>query len=317
MTTITTRIIDESDDDIRLDRWFKRHYSNVPHGELQKAARKGLIRLNGKKADLTVRVQTGQEVSVKYLDLEAPPSAHPKKKPVPLTPEKIKETQQWVIFRNEDVIAINKPAGIAVQGGSGMNDHIDARLPALQFDAAEPPKLVHRLDKDTSGILLLARNTRAATELTKAFATKRTRKIYWALVVGVPEVREGEIQGALAKSTGNYEKMEIEESGKHAITRYRVLEALLHSIALMELEPVTGRTHQLRVHMAELGHPIIGDGKYGAQKAFIGGIDLPRQLHLHARHISIKGLRSGDIDITAPLSPHMKQSFSTLGLATR
>lgn len=309
--------IDAADDDIRLDRWFKRHYPALSHGDLQKAMRKGLIRIDGKKTEASTRILAGQSLTVKFLDLDAARQPiKPKKGKTSLTPEQVKETQSWVLFRNPQVIALNKPAGIAVQGGSGVKDHVDGRLSALCFEEKDPPKLVHRLDKDTSGVLLLGRSAKAAAELSRAFASKRMRKIYWALVIGVPEIYEGEIEGALEKSQGDYEKMEVDEDGKPAITRYRVIEHLGSRMAWMELEPVTGRTHQLRVHMAQMGHPIVGDGKYGGKDAFIGGsMDLPKQLHLHARQVQLPGLSGGDLDITAPLPEHMKHSFKLLGLA--
>lgn len=315
MSSIRSFTIEQGDDDIRLDRWFKRHYPALKQGELQKAMRKGLIRLDGKKTETSTRVTAGQELTVKFIDLDAQPEAPKKKEAKPkLKPEQVRETQEWVLHRSPNVIAINKPAGIAVQGGSGVNDHVDGRLPALCFDLAHPPKLVHRLDKDTSGVLLLGRTSKAATELSKAFASKRMRKIYWALVVGVPEIYEGEIKGALAKSEGDYEKMEVDEDGKPAITHYRVIEHLGSRMAWMELEPITGRTHQLRVHMAEMGHPIVGDGKYGGKDAFIGGMDLPKQLHLHARQIILPNMMGEHLDITAPLSSHMRKTFDMLGL---
>jgi len=316
MTRETVRVIAAEDDGIRLDRWFRRHYPGLAQGQLEKAARKGLIRLEGQKPKMSTRVVGGQEVRIKFLDLEGAANPAPSKAAAATpTPEQIAQTREWVLYRNAGVIAVNKPAGLAVQGGSNMRDHLDRRLPALQFDAPEPPRLVHRLDKDTSGVLLLGRNARAATELTRAFAGKHTQKQYWALVVGVPEPRDGEIEGALAKSGSDYAKMTVEDSGKPAITRYRVLETLGDRLALVELEPVTGRTHQLRVHMATLGYPILGDGKYGGKGAFISGLALPRQLHLHARHIAIHGLSGGDISVTAPLPAHMQHTFELLGLS--
>lgn len=307
--------IHSDDDDIRLDRWFKRHYPNFSHGELQKALRKGLVRLDGKKAQSSDHVATGQELTVKFIDLNAAIHAAPKPERVKsISKEKVKETQSWVIYKDDNVIAINKPAGLAVQGGSKLSDHVDARLSALQFDAKEPPKLVHRLDKDTSGALLLARSAKAASTLSKAFASKRMEKIYWALIIGVPEIREGEIEGALMKSDEAVEKVIVDEEGKKAVTAYRVIEALGNRLSWVELQPITGRTHQLRVHMAQMGHPIVGDGKYGGRDAFIDGIDLPKQLHLHARQIVIDNVFGKTLDVAAPLPQHMQQSFKELGL---
>ena len=317
MSKITTYIISADEEGIRLDRWFKRHAPGLSQGELQKASRKGLLRLDGKKAKPSDTVLQGQELVVKFIDMEeARKPARPSQRALELPEKMVQETQRWVLKKEQSYLAINKPAGLAVQGGSGVKDHVDGRLVALQYDAPEIPKLVHRLDRDTSGVLLLARSTKAASELAKAFAGKSMQKIYWALVVGVPEAHEGEIEGNLQKSDDEYEKMEVDDAGKKAITHYRVVEALHKSLALVELQPITGRTHQLRVHMAELGTPILGDGKYGGRKAFVDGLDLPKQLHLHARRLIVPKLYGG-IDVSAPLPKHMIQSFKLLGLEKR
>lgn len=303
--------IDAEDDGIRLDRWFKRHYPNLPTGEVHKACRKGLIRIDDKKAKPEQRITTGQTLAVKFLDLEA--AVKPATK-IALSPQHIQEAQRWVLRKQSDVICINKPAGLAVQGGSKVKDHVDARLPALQFDAKEPPRLVHRLDKDTSGLLLLARSANAAAEYTKLFQTKAVQKTYLALVVGVPIPREGEIESRMEKIGGESEKMQDSASGKKAITAYRVLDYAHDRCALVQLQPITGRTHQLRVHMQQLGCPILGDGKYGGPEAFIEGIDLPKQMHLHAWRLDIP---SKGIEVEAALPAHMKQSMKQLGLTTR
>lgn len=301
-------IIQAEDDGIRLDRWFKRHFANLPTSEVQKACRKGLIRLEGAKAKPDSRVEAAQQLSVKFLDLQA---AKKTPRPATLSPRQQEETQRWVLHQDKQVICIAKPAGLAVQGGSKLKDHLDARLPALQFDAAEPPRLVHRLDKDTSGVLLLARSANAAAEYAALFQGKSVQKTYLAIVVGVPIPREGEIESRMEKSGGAQEKMRDAASGKKAITAYRVLDYAHDRCALVELKPITGRTHQLRLHMQQLGCPILGDGKYGGQEAFLEGLDLSRQMHLHAWRLQIadKGL-----DVTAPLPPHIKSSMKQLGL---
>ncbi len=314
MTIINQFIIHTDDDGIRIDRWFKRHAPGVSHGEIQKASRKGLIRLDGKKAKPDDVVQSGQELIIKFIDLNVAAATAKQPKPLQgLTEDMMRETQSWVIWKNAHCIAINKPAGIAVQGGSGVKDHVDGRLDALRFDLTNRPKLVHRLDKDTSGVMLLARSTKAAADISKALATKKIQKIYWALIVGVPAAYEGEIESGMQKSGEEYEKMAVDDEGKNAITHYRIIEPLAKRMALVELKPITGRTHQLRVHMAELGTPILGDGKYGGGKAFIDGLDLPKQLHLHARQLIVPHLYGG-LDIVAPLASHMKKSFKLLGL---
>lgn len=317
MSKISSYVIAAEDDGIRLDRWFKRHAPALSQGEIQKAARKGLLRLDGVKAKPSDPVSTGQELIVKFIDMEAAKKpSRPAKKTIALSDAIISETQSWVIKKHKDYLAINKPAGLAVQGGSGVNDHVDGRLAALQYDAPQIPKLVHRIDRDTSGVLLLARSTKSASDMARAFASKQMQKIYWAVIVGVPDAHEGEIEGALVKSDDEVEKMMVDENGKKAITHYRIIEALHKSLALVELRPITGRTHQLRVHMAELGTPILGDGKYGGRSAFVDGLDLPKQLHLHARQIIVPGLFGG-IDVSAPLPKHMLQSFKSLGISAR
>ncbi len=314
MNRIQAFTITQDDDGIRLDRWFKRHYPGVSFGELQKACRKGLIRLDGKKAKTEDRIASGQEMQVKFLELDAQrkPAA-----PFSLTDTQITETQGWVLGKTGQYIALNKPAGLAVQGGSGVKDHLDRRMEALRFGREDNPKLVHRLDKDTSGVLLLGRSAKDASILSDAFRSRKTEKTYLALCVGVPEIRAGEIEGALVKgSTSGQEKMQVtEEQGKRAVTDYEVIDHAHDTISLVRLRPITGRTHQLRVHMAEMGHPILGDGKYGGKAAFLDGLDLPKQLHLHAHHIRIQDIFNTDIDITAPLPTHMKRSMKELGLS--
>lgn len=296
------------DDGIRLDRWFKRHYPNLPTGEVQKACRKGLIRLDGAKAKPDTRLTAGQEIGVKFLDLAGAKKASPS---ATLSSQQEAQTRGWVLQRTQDALIINKPAGLAVQGGSGLRDHLDARLVALQYDAKEPPRLVHRLDKDTSGALLLARSANAAAHYAALFQTRAVEKTYLALVTGVPVPREGEIESRMEKSGGANERMHDAPSGKKAVTAYRVLDYAHERAALVELQPLTGRTHQLRLHMQQLGCPILGDGKYGGKAAFIEGIDLPRQLHLHAWRLHIPADR---LDVTAPLPAHLTRSMQQLGL---
>jgi 23S rRNA pseudouridine955/2504/2580 synthase len=314
---MTEHTVEQADADLRLDRWFKRHMPHIPHGLLEKSLRKGDIRVNGKKAKTSDHVESGQVISLNAhvegisKSRKNEPRRAPEKNIAPtLSVEDIRMMQEAVLFKNADVIVINKPAGLAVQGGSGITKSVDSMLDALRFDSRERPKLVHRLDRDTSGVLVLARSAAAASKLMKAFVGKTAEKTYWALVKGAPEIMEGKIDLPLAKQEeGDIEKVAIDEDdGKRAVTLYRVIERLSRTLAWVELMPVTGRTHQLRVHMAAIGHPIIGDGKYGAREAFIDGIS--NKLHLHARRIVIPRM----LDVTAPLPKHMKESFKTLGL---
>jgi 23S rRNA pseudouridine955/2504/2580 synthase len=312
---MTEYTVTQDDTGIRLDRWFKRHLPHVPHGLLEKSLRKGDVRVGGKKAKASDRVETGFVILVSDKGLGVRKGIDDVKRepraPLPsLSPEDTLKMQESVLYKNAEVIVINKPAGLAVQGGSGIAKSVDSMLGALRFEMNDRPKLVHRLDKDTSGVLVLARTAAAAARLAKAFAGKTAEKTYWALVKGVPDILEGKIDLPLSKQEeGDHEKVGIdEEDGKRAVTLYRVIERLSRTLAWVELMPITGRTHQLRVHMAAIGHPILGDGKYGAREAIIDG--LSNKLHLHARRIVIPGT----LDVTAPLPKHMKESFKTLGL---
>ena len=320
----TRYTIAAEDDGIRLDRWFKRHHPHITHGLLQKLLRKGEVRLEGKKAESSARIATGQVVEWRNAEklkslIPLPEVRRDKHK---ADPERVKRLQARVLYKDDNVLVLNKPEGLAVQGGTGQSTSVDAMLDGLQFDAPARPKLVHRLDKDTSGVLVLARHSKAAAELAKAFAGKDIQKIYWALVVGAPQPVEGEIDAPLRKvEQGRHsrmdiaeEKMAVDEAGQRAITQYRTLERLGDRLAWLELMPITGRTHQLRVHMAAMEHPIVGDGKYGGREAFIRGMTLSPKLHLHARRIVIPNILGKKIDVTAPLPLHMQESFDALGL---
>lgn len=306
------RTVEEKDDDIRLDRWMKRHYPAITYGMLEKALRKGDVRVDGKKAKAAEHIKMGQIIRIYDPLAQTPMQEKRIKEPsqtASMKPEDILMMQESVLFKDRDVIVINKPPGLAVQGGTGIGKSVDSMLDALRFDG-DRPKLVHRLDKDTSGVLVLARNAKAATTLMKAFSGKTAEKTYWALVKGAPDSNEGKIDMPLSKQEeGDHEKVAVDEAeGKRAITYFKVLERLGRTLAWVELMPVTGRTHQLRVHMAEIGTPIVGDGKYGGKGAMIEG--LSNKLHLHARRIMLPG----GIDVTAPLPRHMIQSWEKLGL---
>ncbi len=302
-----------ADGDIRLDRWFKRHFPTLTHGRLQKLLRTGQVRLDGKRAQASDRVQVGQTVRVPPLGGLAPPRAAAP--PVSPRPEEAKALQDAVLYRDADLIALNKPAGLAVQGGTGVDRHLDALLDALRFDAAERPRLVHRLDRDTSGVLVLARSARAAAELAAAFRAKITRKIYWAIVVGLPKPREGKIDLPLAKLQGRLGErvMPDEDEGRPAVTRYQVVSHAGDKLAWLALMPITGRTHQLRAHCVALGTPILGDGKYGGKASRPEGVPQPRTLHLHARTLILPRPDGSVLRLTAPLPEHMKVTWRFLG----
>jgi 23S rRNA pseudouridine955/2504/2580 synthase len=310
---VRTLAVDPVDRDIRLDRWFRRHFPTLTHGRLQKLLRTGQVRLDGKRAQASDRVQPGQTVRVPPLG-DLPPV--PATAPVPLPrPDEARALQDTVLYRDADLIALNKPAGLAVQGGTGIDRHLDALLDALRFDAVERPRLVHRLDRDTSGVLVLARSARAAAELAAGFRAKTTRKIYWAIVVGLPKPREGKIDLPLAKLQGRLGErvMPDEDDGKPAVTRYQVVSHAADKLAWLALMPITGRTHQLRAHCVALGTPILGDGKYGGRASRPEGVPAPRKLHLHARTLMLPRSDGGVLKLTAPLPEHMRATWRFLG----
>jgi 23S rRNA pseudouridine955/2504/2580 synthase len=306
-------IIDKDDDGIRLDRWFQRHQADVSFTIIAKLVRTGSIKLDGKRVETSTRIAAGQQLSFPHIEAHyentrlAPD--------VELSQEDIDYMQALVIYKDLDAVVINKPAGLATQGGTGTLRHVDGLLGALQYDSKGRPKLVHRLDKDTSGVLLLARSAKAAGHYAKAFASRTAKKTYWALVMGVPKIEAGTIELPLAKEPGTGgEKMHVDEkNGLKARTRYRVVEAVSDTCAWLELYPLTGRTHQLRVHMAAIGHPIVGDGKYGGRESFLTG-SISRKMHLHARRLKVESLNDAWLDVQAELPAHMEESFAQLGI---
>ena len=313
MSSVQTIAVAAADADLRLDRWFKRHFPDLTHGRLEKLLRTGQVRVDGRRAQANLRLAPGQQIRVPPLGA-APERPASEGAAVGVAPDDVRNLQASVLYRDAEVLAINKPAGLAVQGGSGLSRHLDAMLDALRFDAAERPRLVHRLDRDTSGVLLLARSARAAAELTEAFRRKDCRKTYWAIVVGVPKPEHGRIDMALAKLPGRSgERMVADEEGKRAITEYRVLDRAGRQAAWLELMPLTGRTHQLRAHCEALGTPILGDGKYGAAAAFLPMPGLARRLHLHAWRIRLPRPGGRLIDVVAPPPKHMVESGRSLG----
>ncbi|MXU66411.1 RluA family pseudouridine synthase [Oceanomicrobium pacificus] len=335
MSRVQTIEVDRDSDGMRLDRWFRARFPHITQGRIEKLCRKGDIRVDSGRVKPATRLEEGQSVRVPPLPDAQDDRPAPGRKALTLSDEDIRALQDLVIYKDADIIALNKPAGLPVQGGSGQTRHIDGMAAALQFDAPQPPKLVHRLDKDTSGILIMARNGRAAAGLAKAFQSHDTRKIYWAAVAGVPHPRAGTIRYGLVKAPGHGphgagEKMicihpdavKGTEGAKRATTDYVVIEALASRAAWVALSPITGRTHQLRAHIAEIGNPIVGDGKYGTNRqtnegdgwgAQLGG-DISRKLHLHARSLSFthptKGRR---MTLVADLPDHMKRTWDTFG----
>ncbi len=314
-TDVRQFTVGADDDGIRLDRWFKRHLADVSFNLVSRWARTGQIRVDGARATPGDRLAEGQVIRVPPAEpAKAASPAKPKRERPVLSDEQLDYARSMVIHQDAQALVINKPPGLATQGGTKTTEHVDGLLDALQFEAEGRPKLVHRLDKDTSGALLLARSARAAAFFAKHFSGRSARKLYWALVVGVPEVEDGFIDLAIAKQPGTGgEKMHVDEKeGQPARTRYRVIEQAGNRTAWVELQPHTGRTHQLRVHMAAIGHPIVGDGKYGMQEAFLTG-GISRKMHLHARRIRIDHPDGGKIDVTAELPQHFTESMAMLG----
>jgi 23S rRNA pseudouridine955/2504/2580 synthase len=313
-TMVQTVTVTPDESGMRVDRFFEGRFPGLSFSHIQRIIRKGEVRVNGKRAQPKDRLEAGQAVRIPPLRLDAP------------RPERAgSETDKTraflksiTLYEDADVLVLNKPMGLAVQGGSGTTRHIDGMLDALRDRQGQKPRLVHRLDKDTAGCLLIAKTRFAATALAKNFRTRSARKIYWALVAGVPKPKQGRISTFLAKEErADDSVMRIaghgDEGASHAITYYAVVETAAQRLAWISLKPVTGRTHQLRAHMDHIRHPIVGDPKYFNRENWElpGGIQ--QRLHLLARRIAIPHPRGGTIDVTAPLPAHMQQSWNLLG----
>jgi 23S rRNA pseudouridine955/2504/2580 synthase len=313
---ITSRTVAPAEADTRLDRWFRRHFPQLTQGVLQKMLRAGQIRVDGRRAEAGTRLLGGQQVRIPPLPEGPAPAPDPRRRAAAVDAQDAKELERRLIHRDDEVLVLDKPHGLPVQGGPGIARNLDAMLDALRFGHAERPRLVHRLDRDTSGVLVLARGAAAAAGLAAAFCGRDVEKTYWAVVVGEPAGREGVIDLALVRAGGprgeRTHAVDDPREGTRAITEFRILDAARRRAAWLELKPVTGRTHQLRVHCAEgLGTPILGDGKYGAAAAHMEG--LPGALHLHARALRLPHPAGGTLEVAAPLPPHMRETFSFLG----
>lgn len=308
---------------LRLDRWIRKRYPLAVYAEIQKLLRTGQIRVDGGRAKPNFRLESGMEIRIppQLRDLDTVERAPNSRPPAAPSEKEAEALRRRILYRDDDVIAIDKPAGLAVQGGTGTRRHLDGMLDALRFGAAERPRLVHRLDKDTSGVMVLARTREAAQALTAAFRARETRKLYLAISCGVPHPHRGRISMALvkgARGAGGRERMlpeseDAREDSRPAITLYDVLDFAADRAALVALMPLTGRTHQLRAHLAAIGTPILGDGKYGAKAAFLDGPGIGRQLHLHARSLEIAGPSGARLKLTAPLPPHIVAAMNAFG----
>ena len=320
MAGVEQRRVEADEAGMRLDRWFKVHFPGLGFGPLQKLLRSGQVRVDGGRVKSDTRVMAGQMIRIPPLQVDE------KAKGGAISARDVRSSpdhellSQMLIYEDPKVYIFNKPAGLAVQGGSGLSRHVDQMLEAWRNKKGEKPRLVHRLDRETSGVLVVARTRGAAQALTEAFRQRETKKTYWALVKGVPRQREAKISTWLVKDRlPDGDRMRVAKHGEpdsdHAISFYRVIENAGQDLAWLEMEPYTGRTHQLRVHAAHIGHPILGDPKYfeaDQNWAFPGGMQ--NRLHLHARRIVIPNPGGGRIDVTAPLPPHMVQSWNLLGL---
>jgi 23S rRNA pseudouridine955/2504/2580 synthase len=324
MSSVESITIGRDEAEQRLDRWFKRRFPELTHGRLEKLLRTGQVRVDGKRIKANHRLEPGQVVRVPPLTAapsgEAAPAgrAESRSRKSDLASARLgEELRRRILHRDDWLIVIDKPAGLAVQGGTETTVHLDGALDELRFGSEERPRLVHRLDKDTSGVLVLARTARAAAKLSELFRGRDVHKLYWAAVIGLPQPLSGRIDLALSKQPGQTgERVRPDqEEGQRAITYYRTVEHIGRKAAWLALRPETGRTHQLRAHCAALGTPILGDGKYGGAGAFLPGKEISRQLHLHARALEFPHPAGKVLRVSAPLPPHMVATWKFLGFS--
>ncbi len=299
----------------RLDRWFKRRFDGITQGQVEKFLRTGQIRVDGARAKSNTRLETGQMVRVPPLPSKQQIEAVKEKNASRVSARDEAFIREMVIYEDDDIVALNKPAGLAVQGGTNTRRHIDGLLDALG-NGEHRPRLVHRLDKETSGVLLIARHPRAAAELGDMFRERTLKKVYWAVVAGVPMPHQGQIRSWMIRGEGpEKERMvpavQSDKGSQHAVTEYALISPAAQKAAWVALSPLTGRTHQLRFHMEEMGNAIIGDPKYPGRREPLNG--LAEGLHLHARALVIPRKKGKPIELIAPLPPHMMQTFKSLG----
>ena len=317
MNEVKRHVVTADEAGMRLDRWFKVHFPQVTFAYLNKLTRTGQVRVGGARAKTNTRLEAEQEIRVPPLAFDTRPADLPKSEVKPLSPQERRLFDSMVIHEDRDIFVLNKPSGFAVQGGSKTHHHLDGLLMGLGVELGERPLLVHRLDRDTSGVIVIAKRRSIASALGKLFATRAVKKTYWALVKGVPKPAQGRIEVALIKAKGpEGDRMRASREGEEddeqrAVTFYSIIDKAPPIASWVSLKPVTGRQHQLRAHMAHIGTPIMGDEKYGGLEDLPEGMD--RKLHLHARRIIFPHPREGMIDITAPLPDHMLKSLRMLG----
>lgn len=310
--------VQQDQDGMRLDRWVKSLFPQLRQGQIEKFLRKGHIRVDGGRAKSNTRLTQGQSIRIPPLDNEQTETVSHMPIGLNTSKELQDKIRDSVLFKDEHVLVINKPTGLAVQGGSKTKLHLDGLLDLLKFNAPEKPRLVHRLDRDTSGVMVLARTRKAASSLTKSFANREARKIYWALTHGVPRPEQGDINLKLIKraAADGHERVRPAEQGEQgalkAMTRFYVFQRAGQQFAWVAFMPLTGRTHQIRAHALAIGHPLVGDGKYYDPEIETGG-ELPHKLHLHAHMLELPHPAGGMLKGEAPLTGHMAETWSFLG----
>ncbi len=345
---VQTLQVVEDEAAMRLDRWFRHRFPALAMSHLNRIVRKGEVRVNGKRAETSTRLEEGDSVRVPPLRLDDP--GLPSVRRAVANDADVEFLKSITLYEDAHILVLNKPYGLAVQGGPGVKRHVDGLLDCLTHND-QKPRLVHRIDKDTSGVLLVARTRKMAADLGEIFRTRQTRKIYWSVVRGVPKPSQGRISLFLKKGPGmtgerslrssqkfapkgeqkpfrgDPEKMQIARHGdddaQHSVTYYTIVDKVAPRLAWLSMKPITGRTHQLRAHAEAIGHPIIGDPKYAMPlagndprvadplRALPSGIE--NKLHLLARRLVLPNPRGGLLDVTAPLPPHMQKTFEMFG----